>query len=585
MGFINKTWTNPVTLDASNLNRLEQGLKNSYDNLEILNEEVANLQTKRINIEAEISKLIKQDLNLAQELTKIIPSNTHIPSSNYLSTLEQVLTQEELKQVYSNLKLNNFLKLSDIRVNGTSIVTDSILNISVPIIDQKVNANSTNAISNKAVAEILANFNPDIKVPTKLSELEQDGNHMTVTATEKAKWNAGGNGISKETDPTVPAWAKEPVKPFYAYSEIIGTPTKLSVFTNDMDFTTTAYVDSEITKLNNILLGPDGDAALDTITELASAIADNSDIINTLNQAITNKAAKDHTHTESEITDLKEYSLKSHTHIKSEITDFAHTHTKADITDFNHTHDYSPSTHTHGLLNKTFGSTITNTTTDSGWSMIDSSMSASGSHNGFLIKALRSGVNAPNWMLNDYAAGIAFGGGDTKGIISVAYSTPKIKFSGGNGSKPVWNITLKGTSGTTYDLSTLASSTHTHAITDLKNSAGNTFTSAKVMTSRSHSGWTNNAADDRIIPTMSVLAYWNGAYNASGSSNLTRCIKGDIVGTTGAQTIGGNKTFTGTTSTMDIHCYSALKVINGSNNSLVWNIITDTNGNLVFTCS
>ncbi len=293
MGFINKIWTDPVTLDASNINRLEQGIKNSHDNLGILNEEIANLQAKRINIEAEISKLIKQGSDLTRELTNIVSSNTStpsIPSNNYLSTLEQILTQDELNQVYSNLKLNNFLKLTDVKINGTSIVTGSILDIAVPIIDQKFNANSPNAISNKAVAEILASFNPKVEVPTKLSELTQDENHMTVTATEKAKWNKGGGGISKEVDPTVPAWAKEPNKPFYAYSEIIGTPTKLSVFTNDMDFTTNAYVDSEITKLKNILLGPDGDAALDTITELASAIAGNSDIIDVLNQAITTKA-------------------------------------------------------------------------------------------------------------------------------------------------------------------------------------------------------------------------------------------------------------------------------------------------------
>lgn len=48
------------------------------------------------------------------------------------------------------------------------------------------------------------------------------------------------------------------------------------------------------------------------------------------------------------------------------------------------------------------------------------------------------------------------------------------------------------------------------------------------------------------------------------------------------QSIAGNKTFTGTTSTMDLNCYSTLRVVNGSNNALIWNIVTDTNGNLVF---
>lgn len=56
----------------------------------------------------------------------------------------------------------------------------------------------------------------------------------------------------------------------------------------------------------------------------------------------------------------------------------------------------------------------------------------------------------------------------------------------------------------------------------------------------------------------------------------------NYVTTNTTQTITGSKTFTGTTSTMDINCYSTLRMINGSNNALMWNIITDTNGNLVF---
>ncbi len=37
--------------------------------------------------------------------------------------------------------------------------------------------------------------------------------------------SGGGGGIVTETDPTVPAWAKELTKPAYDYSEITGTPT------------------------------------------------------------------------------------------------------------------------------------------------------------------------------------------------------------------------------------------------------------------------------------------------------------------------------------------------------------------------
>lgn len=54
--------------------------------------------------------------------------------------------------------------------------------------------------------------------------------------------------------------------------------------------------------------------------------------------------------------------------------------------------------------------------------------------------------------------------------------------------------------------------------------AGYTFKSG--ITNTANSGWTNTSTDDKIIPTMNFIAYWNGAYNSGGSSNLTYCCKG-----------------------------------------------------------
>lgn len=108
--------------------------------------------------------------------------------------------------------------------------------------------------------------------------------------------------------------------------------------------------------------------------------------------------------------------------------------------------DFAISTHTHGLLHSDLTVTLANTTTDSGWSMINSS------YNGFLLKSIRTQGSAPNWIENNYAAGICFGGFDTKGVVSVAFNRPYIKFAGGNGSKPVWWIRLSGISGATYNL-------------------------------------------------------------------------------------------------------------------------------------
>ena len=48
----------------------------------------------------------------------------------------------------------------------------------------------------------------------------------------------------------------------------------------------------------------------------------------------------------------------------------------------------------------------------------------------------------------------------------------------------------------------------------------------RTLGSVSHSSWANATTDDQYVPTMSFIAYWNGAYNSSGNSNLQYCYKG-----------------------------------------------------------
>ena len=102
-----------------------------------------------------------------------------------------------------------------------------------------------------------------------------------------------------------------------------------------------------------------------------------------------------------------------------------------------------------GLLHNSLIITLANTTTDSGWSMINSS------YNGFILKSIRTQASTPSWILGNYSAGICFGGADTKGVISCAYSTPSIRFAGGNSSKPVWWMGITGSRGVTYNLANM----------------------------------------------------------------------------------------------------------------------------------
>ena len=41
-----------------------------------------------------------------------------------------------------------------------------------------------------------------------------------------------------------------------------------------------------------------------------------------------------------------------------------------------------------------------------------------------------------------------------------------------------------------------------------------------------HSNWQNQSTDDGYVPTMAFMAFWNGAFNGSGNSNLQYCNRG-----------------------------------------------------------
>lgn len=41
-----------------------------------------------------------------------------------------------------------------------------------------------------------------------------------------------------------------------------------------------------------------------------------------------------------------------------------------------------------------------------------------------------------------------------------------------------------------------------------------------------HSDWQNQSTDDGYVPTMAFMAFWNGAFNGSGKSNLQYCDRG-----------------------------------------------------------
>ena len=103
--------------------------------------------------------------------------------------------------------------------------------------------------------------------------------------------------------------------------------------------------------------------------------------------------------------------------------------------------------HSHGLAHQDFTVTLSNDDTNLKWTRL-------GNQNGegFWLKSIKGNVKAPAWFQPNYGAGIAFGGGSTKGIISVKYNEPSIRFAGGNGDAPVWYFTITGSNDKSYDL-------------------------------------------------------------------------------------------------------------------------------------
>jgi len=99
-------------------------------------------------------------------------------------------------------------------------------------------------------------------------------------------------------------------------TDISGLETELNskATQDDIDVAIAALVDSS----------PE---ALNTLNELAEALANDPNFATTITNQLAGKSDLDHTHVKADITDF------AHTHVKADITDFAHTHVEANITD------------------------------------------------------------------------------------------------------------------------------------------------------------------------------------------------------------------------------------------------------------
>ena len=105
--------------------------------------------------------------------------------------------------------------------------------------------------------------------------------------------------------------------------------------------------------------------------------------------------------------------------------------------------------------------------------------------------------------------------------ITFAYSEPGLNYN-----DFTWLAGWNGRQLRAVNKSLFAAASHTHTLGQITNAGAAASKNVRTLNSVSHSSWSSASTDDLYVPTMSFIAYWNGAYNSSGNSNLQYCYKG-----------------------------------------------------------
>lgn len=144
------------------------------------------------------------------------------------------------------------------------------------------------------------------------------------------------------------------------------------------------------------------------------------------------------------------------------------------------------------FVNAAFGTT--------GWKQLN------GRNSNISSIAVAKPTDTVTWGTVAHSAIIAWGNGDTKGMIDCSYSSPLVSIAGGNNSgstdaAPKWYFKLSATSGQTY---TFPSTSKTLAATDGSNASGSWGIS--ITGSAGSVAWANTGHPDTFPPTIGTTA-------------------------------------------------------------------------------
>ena len=142
-------------------------------------------------------------------------------------------------------------------------------------------------------------------------------------------------------------------------------------------------------------------------------------------------------------------------------------------------------------------------------------------------------INSGTWM-----TGIGTGSGKCIATTQInSASTAEVATVGVRDYNNANNIIKIGWSGADLDANTLSyvagytsdMKIHTASKDGVRSWLGLGAAAYKNIQSLSavgHTDWKNQSTDDGYVPTMAFMAFWNGAFNGSGSSNLQYCDRG-----------------------------------------------------------
>lgn len=277
------------------------------NNLRILD---AKIDEKTILIDDELDVTSVNPVQNKIITTEIADINSRVGNASVASQISNAISQ----QPHFSGDYNDLINAPNIMEddNGEMVITDDVGNIIFKINEDGIHTTDV-TLNGESVIDKLSSFREHID------------SDIHVTLSDKANWNnkvdnVDGKGLSSndftdeykqsldnlsnmtfdESDPTVPAWAKEPTKPTYTAEEIgLGNVNNTSDADKPVSTATQNAINALRSDINDLIdtkvasLVDSAPDTLDTLNELAAALGDDPNFATTVTTEIGKKVDKE----------------------------------------------------------------------------------------------------------------------------------------------------------------------------------------------------------------------------------------------------------------------------------------------------